>query len=286
MPLNSRTHTHTHAMSNKKSVLHISEFDVNAITFGPVEYTGPNKDKVKVDVYRDGSSTNTSNRFNRFNLCRDANEPMVTRYGLDSVRDDQRNPHRRGLTIRVSDPVTRSALEALDQRVIAKAVECSREWFGKAGKPLGQRLSEDVVRDRYQPLVYFKDEGDTDKVIKIKVKTGGDYPTAMHLNEDGRYRKYGARDEHLTMGARVVPIVSMSYGIWIIPGGKFGLSLQAEEMMVTPGECVADDLSHFASSKPIMIHASPAPATAAPNTDDVPEATVELLPVETGDGPL
>ena len=186
--------------------------------------------------------------------------------------------------IRVSDSVTRATLESIDELVINKAVECSREWFGKAGKPLAQPLSETVVRDRYQPLVFYKDEGDEEKVVKIKIKTGGEYPTTMHLNDDGRYRKYCGKAEHLTKGALVVPVVSMSYGVWIIPGGKFGLTMQAEEMIVTPGGCVADDLSHFASSQPLMLHASPGnvelPAT-------VPDALTESLPFETGDdGPL
>lgn len=267
---------------------HISEFDVNAITFGPVEYAGKNKDKVKVDMFRDGTSSAKANRFNRFNLCRDAAEPMITKYALDTVREDSTNPDRRGLMIRVSDPVTRTTLEGIDELVIKKAVECSKEWFGKAGKPLAQPMSEAVVRDRYQPLIFHKDEGDEEKVVKIKVKTGGDYPTTMHLNEDGRFRKYGAKAEHLSQGARVVPVVSMSYGVWIIPGGKFGVTMQAEEMMVTPGEGGEDDLSHFASSKPIMMHASPVVERAGPSAA-VPDTAMESLPVETGEdeeGPM
>jgi len=257
---------------------HISEYDINAITFGPVEYAGKSKDKVKVDMFRDGTSSAKTNRFNRFNLCRDASEPMITKYALDTVRDDSSNPDRRGLMIRVSDPVTCKTLEEIDELVIRKAVECSKEWFGKSGKPLAQPLSEAVVRDRYQPLIFLKDEGDGEKVIKIKVKTGGDYPTTMHLDEDGRFRKYGAKAEHLTQGASVVPVVSMSYGVWIIPGGKFGVSMQAEEMMVTPGEGGADDLSHFASSKPIMVHASPAAADVG-SSAEVKQEAVETLPV-------
>jgi len=261
-----------------KQMPHISEYDINAITFGPVETSGKNKDKVKVDMFRDGTSSAKTNRFNRFNLCRDASEPMVTRYALDTVRDDSSNPDRRGLMIRVSDPVTRKTLEDIDEVVIKRAVECSREWFGKAGKPNPNPLSEAVIRDRYQPLIFYKEEGDAEKVVKIKVKTGGDYPTTMHLNEDGRFRRNGGRAEHLTQDAGVVPVVSMSYGVWIIPGGKFGVTMQAEEMMVTPGESSADDLSHFASSKPIMVHAPPAAAATALSAA-VPGTAIDSLPV-------
>jgi hypothetical protein len=270
-----------------KQYSHISEFDVKGITFGPVDFTGG---RVKVDVFRDGSSSARANRFNRLNLCRDASEPMITKYALDTVRDDQQNPDRRGLTIYVSDTVTRATLEAIDEAIIHKAVECSKEWFGKAGKPLPQALSEAVIRDRYQPLIFLKDEADEYKVIKIKVKTSGEYPTTMHLNEDGRYRKYGAKAEHLNQGASVVPVVSMSYGVWFIPGGKFGMSMQAEEMMVTPGDNADDDLSHFASSKPINVIA-PSVKQTTTDTDETTvkyETTVESLPIETGDddGPM
>jgi hypothetical protein len=272
-----------------KQMSHISEYETHTITFGPVEYAGKNKDKVKVDMFRDGTSSAKTNRFNRFNLCRDASEPMITKYALDTVREDSNNPDRRGLTIRVSDPITRKALEDIDDIVIKKAVECSKEWFGKAGKPLMQPLSEAVVRDRYQPLVFFKEEGDDEKVVKIKVKTGGDYPTVMHLKENDRYRKNGGKAEHLTQNVGVVPVVSMSYGVWIIPGGKFGVTMQAEEMMVTPGQGAEDDLSHFASSKPIMMHAPAAAAEVVAPSAPVPDTAMESLPVETGednDGPM
>ena len=263
-----------------KQYPHICDIDVNAITFGPVDF---GQNKVKVDMFRDGSSSTKANRLNRVNLCRDACDPMRTKYALDTVREDAVNPHRRGLTVVVSDPETRATLEALDERIIREAVEKSKDWFGKPGKPLPQPLSEAVVRDRYNPLIYYKDEGDEEKVIKVKVKAGGDYPTTMHLNEDGRYRKYGGKPEHLTSGAGVVPIVSMSYGVYIIPGGKFGVTMQVEEMMVTPGDNASDDLSHFASSKPIAMHATPAPV-APPETDVV----VETMPCETGEdeGPM
>ena len=273
-----------------KQLPHISEFDLKAITFGPVQYSGEKKDKVKVDVFRDGTSTAANNRFNRFNLCRDASIPMITKYALDTPREDSKTPDRLGLMIRVSDPVTRKTLEEIDELVIQKAVECSKEWFGKSGKPLAQPLTEAVIRDRYQSLIYYKDECDEEKVVKIKVKTAGAYPTTMHLNEEGRYRKNAGKPEHLSQGAQVVPIVSMSYGVWIIPGGKFGLTMQAEEMMVTPGDSDADDLSHFASSKPIVVKETPPPAAAPSVAEELiheAQATVESLPMEADeDGPM
>ena len=259
-----------------RTVPHISEYDVKNITFGSVDFSSG---KVKVDVFRDNTCTSKANRFNRFNICRDANNPMRTRFPLDTVREDQANPDRRGLMIRIEDDVTRDALMAFDEAVIKKAVECSKEWFGKQGKPLAAPLSDEIVRSKCQPLMFQRDEGD-EYFVKIKVKTGGDYPTVMHLREGGRVRKFGGRPEHLTENAEVVPIVSMSYGIWIIPGGKFGITMQAEEMIVCPALMAQDDMSHFASSTPITMW----PVTTSTRTDDedmVPDGpNVELLPIE------
>lgn len=253
------------------TMLSVGAIDVDKITFGPVDFTGG---KVKVDVYRD-DNTSRMNRFNRFSLCNDAQQPMVTRYGLDAVRDDQQNPDRRGLMIRVSDPVTVDVLRRIDEKVISAAVKNSREWFGKQGKPLPTPLSDEIVRSRYQPLLMEREDENV-KVCKIKVKAGGDWPTKLHLNEDGCYRKNGAKPEHLTEGCEVVPAVSMSYGIWFIPGGKFGLTMQAEEIIVTPTGGRRDDLSHFPTSAPLLMAQTPVKAEEGVKLEEAPEVQPEV----------
>ena len=57
---------------------------------------------------------------------------MVARYALDAVRDDNPNPDRRGWMIKITDRLTVEALHEIDELVIKKAIECSREWFGHA----------------------------------------------------------------------------------------------------------------------------------------------------------
>ena len=99
------------------------------------------------------------------------------------------------------------------------------------------------------------------------------------------------RVEHLTQDTEVVPIVSMSYGIWFITGGKFGLTMQAEEMLVTPTGGAADDMSHFASSVPLEM--APVRKRLLEQEEEQEESTkrqdvgpsVELLPAE-DDGPM
>jgi hypothetical protein len=232
-------------MSSTYKVSHVSAFPAKNWVFGPCDL----KDgKFKVEVYRDGSSTTQSNRLNRANLCTDAMKPFPCNFGLDGVREDG-NPERRGLMLRVTDPETVRALQEIDEVIVQKAVASSKEWFTKGGR--GPVLSEEVVRSRYSPLIYKYNESDEHYVCKIKVKAGGRYPTVLHLMDDaGAYRKNAGRLEDLTPSAQVVPVVSMSWGIWFMAGGKFGITMQAEEIIIFQGQ-KQDDMSHFASSVPL-----------------------------------
>lgn len=227
------------------SVPFIGAMDLTKLTFGPFENLNG---KTKVELYRDPSSTLKSNRLNRFALCADAIHPMSVRFPLDSVRDDSTNPYRRNQVVVVSDPETRAALHSIDETIVKKAIEMSKEWFK------GKQLSEDQVRMLYKPLLYKAKEEDEFESVKMKIKCPGvDYPTGLHVRElDGFYRKNGGKLEHLTYGAMVAPIVSASYGIWFMGGHSFGLSLQAEDVIITPGEACSDGLSQFPSSTPLL----------------------------------
>lgn len=227
-------------------VPYIGKMDMSALAFGPVE---TNANKVRVDVYRDSSGMSRANRINRVALCRDAKFPMETRFALDSVREDAKDPNRRGLGITVSDTDTITALRALDERIIQAAMVNQKEWFRKT-------LTEEQIRARYKPLLGKLTEADETEGVKVKVKCpGSQVPTALHLRTgDGLHRKNGGRVDHLTRGAKVVPIVSASYGLWFMGGAtQFGLSLQAEEMIVIPGDTTDTGLSNFMSSEPLRM---------------------------------
>lgn len=230
-------------MATTQQIPFVGDMDFSTVHFGPFE----NKDnKTKVEVFRDASSTANKNKFNRLNLCRDACEPIETKYALDSVPPEG-NPNRRGLSLKIQDVKVIEAFHALDEAIVRKAVECSKEWFKKT-------LNEDQVRARYKPILEKKKEEETFETMKIKVKCG-DYATNLHIVEDGgRVRKHAGKPEDLSYGSKVAPIVSASYGLWFMGGGSsFGLSFQAEEMIVTPGKEADDSLAYFASSKPIEL---------------------------------
>lgn len=223
--------------------IYVGDVKVDQLTFGSVDNSGG---KTKVEIYRDNTSVAKNNRLNKMHLCRDACVPMECRYPLDSVRDDG-NPLRRGLMVKVTDEATRDALRAIDRRVVMKAVESSKEWFKK-------QLSEEQVLARYKPILQKAKEEDDFECVKLAIKCpGSEYPTSLHLRDaNGKYRKNAASINDLTYGSSVVPIVSASYGIWFMGGGSsFGVKLQAEEMIVTPGDAASDSLDHFPSSRPL-----------------------------------
>lgn len=241
------------SMQKKKEVPFVGDVDVTKIVFGPYETIGG---KQKVSIYRDSSSTQRNNMFHEVNFCADAAFPMATRYPLDEKRKDDKpvtndtgdaKGDRRGLAIKVEDPRAVSALLRLDEKVVEEAIKQSKTWFKR-------ELTREQVLARYKPVLSKKDD-DEPYVMKIKVKIGGVKPTDLHLAMDsGRIRKKAGRPEDLNWGAHVVPICSFSYGLWFMGGGtSFGVSFQAEDMIVIPGATEGDSLSKFASSIPLEV---------------------------------
>lgn len=278
-------------MSRPKPI-YIGNVDMTKVSFGPREDANG---KTKVDVYLSADQTK-NNKFNRIAFCKDALEPLTTRFALDTVREDKTNLLRRGLGITISDEVTVKALQELDETLIRAAVTNSKDWFK------GKILTEEQVRLRYKPVLAKLYETDETLGIKVKVKCPGSaVPTALHLRaEDGTHYRDGGRIDHLTRGAKVAPIMSASYGIWFMGGGtQFGISFQIEEMIIVPGVGMEDDLSQFASSVPLKMapvdknarkrqldDGEPSVATGEEEDPVVKVAKVELLGGDDGEGPM
>lgn len=200
---------------------HITDIDMNNLYFAPME----SKDgKQRVELYKDSAVSKHNKLF--FNLCEDPTEPFQCRYRLDSVRDES-DGSRRGLAVKLQDPTVRDAIAALDDAVVNKAVEHSKEWFKK-------ELTRDQILLRYKPLFLAKEEEEY-PILKFKVKCRV-VPTKLHfLRSDGFIVPEGASLDHLITGvAHVAPILSV-HSVWFMGGGtSFGLTIQAEEMVVRP----------------------------------------------------
>ena len=158
-----------------------------------------------------------NNKAPYFNLCCSRDAPVRCRYRLDSVRENE-DGARRGLTVELQ-PSQIAALEAFDKRVIQMVAAQSKAFFKKD-------LSEAEIRERYEPLVRVRENGE--KLLKFKIKTTG-YATKLYLDQETP-----AELSVLENDCEVVPILSMPL-VWVM-GSRFGVCLQAEAMIVYPSE--------------------------------------------------
>lgn len=185
-----------------------------------------------------------------FALCSDCQDPYSTRYPLDNIREDATDKTRRGQKILLEEEDTKKALLDLDEAVIRAAVENAADWF-KSKIP----VDEEIIRSRYQRIVFEEAPEDAHPCMKFKVKTEtAKVPTKLHrVLPDGRIVELQGRVSDLEApGAKLAPILS-SFGLWFMGGKdptKFGVSFQAEEIVVTPGEGRAP-LSNFQSKRKI-----------------------------------
>lgn len=199
----------------------IGTVDMSKVHFGPMMNNGT---KQHMEMFKDDTTTK-SNRLT-FNLCSDPRYPMQCKYPLDSVKPDQ-DGLRRGLTVNVEQSNTLSALRALDDRVIAHARSHCKEIFKKPS------MTDDEILLRYNRLVKDHDNGTSS--IKFKVKCGGQVPTELHLiDEQQRIVLNKATLSEITECAPMVSPILSVYGLWFM-GSSFGITIQAEKMLVKPG---------------------------------------------------
>jgi hypothetical protein len=233
-----------------REYVNVTEVDCEKLHFGQKvqnKYGGQ-----QVPMYWDNTSNEQSNKLQRIRFV-DPSEPLAVKWDLDSgVAPGTAGPpsDRRSLKLVVSDPRILKALENLDEAIIRAAVKNSVEWFK------GKTLTEEQVRERYKSFHPRKNSTDDHETMQVKVKCGAStYPTKLHLRRElgGPVVMNGASIEHLKQNAWVVPLCSASNGLWFMNGGlEFGMTVQAEEMLVTPASC-GDSLSQFASSVPLEV---------------------------------
>lgn len=159
-------------------------------------------------------------------LCEDGARPFPLRYPLDSVQENS-DGARRGLAVKLTDDRVVAAFRSLDELVVKTAVERSKEWFNK------KEMTEDQVRFIYKGVVFKPKEEEEFHCLKFKVKCAGQYPTKLHSLENDAtvLRKGAARLSDLNPPSEVAPTLTI-LSLWFMSGGSFGVSLQAEEIVV------------------------------------------------------
>lgn len=212
------------------------DLDLKAVSFSPVD---DSNHKTKVHLTLPGGKKLF------FSLCADFQVPMACKYSIDEARPDGDNS-RRGQTVVLDDESLKKSLMAFDEAIVKAAVKHSKEWFKSK-----TALSEEVVRSKYQPIVKVEDDGSCSIKFKVKVPPSKVCTKFVQKDESG---KFGAAADPSAVvseleyrGCRIAPIVSAPF-LWFMGGGsKFGVSIQAEEMVVFAGG-PTDCLANFASA--------------------------------------
>lgn len=248
----------------------VCDLDLSKIHFAP---HSSDDGKEKVEVFVDQTK-----RKLKFSLCEDAMEPFETRFPLDGMRDDSNN-ERRGQMICLKDEKVLAQFRALDELVLKTAFERSKEWFK------GKQLTMEELKFRYQPLVCKGKEEDDFFCTKFKVKCPpAKVPTALHLlkqsgDECELVDKGCSLDQLSAAGGKMAPLLYV-YSIWFMGGGRsFGLTVQAEEIVVQPG-VATNPLSKFQTKRKVTMVSASDDATG-----DEPVAKSVKVELE-GDGPM
>lgn len=209
----------------------------------------PRTNKKTVRIFRDDSSVNASNQI-KIQMCADETRPLVTKYGLDRVMGDG-DPTRRGQAVIIDDPATIDSLVKFDERMVQLALEKSKEWFGK-------QLTEDQVRDRYRGVMARESE-EADWVMKFKVKCAGAAVPTNLSRFAGEDQVVKCGPEVLeNRGAKIVPLLS-AYSVYFLGTDKFGVTWQAEDILVVEGGAERDGMSKFTLRNKYKVIEDPSP---------------------------
>lgn len=186
-----------------------------------------------------------------FRLTPDHLTFVNTRYMLDREREDSQDDNaRRGQMVILNDDQVK-VLSSIDAFIVKTAVTHSKEWFKKT-------LTEEEIKARYKPIVVKAKEEDTFSCMKFKVKCANSpLPTKLHkigADDETVYPNKGTIQMMETMGTSLCPVLS-SFGLWFMAGGlSFGLALQADEIIIKPGEG-SNPLGSFVSTVPMKVKA-------------------------------
>ena len=125
----------------------------------------------------------------------------------------------------VKDEAIVQKFKDFDDTILKYAIAHRAEWFK-------DKLDEDDVRSRFKSVLTW-DDSEQCYFFKVKVKCrGSKYPTTLtHMHDDG----VAVTEEDLNnKGCGVVVDMTAFRMWWMVRDSKFGITLQAESMMILP----------------------------------------------------
>ena len=196
-----------------------TDVDMSKLHFHPLKTQG--KAKV-VDISHSKDSTSWVNRL-VIQLATDT-KPLNAAWALSKPKDDDDSDGTKRMWQLELNEDLLEKFEEIDNFMIEYGVTNAREIWKKD-------LKREQVEDRYTPLIKRKDGEEPSILIKVKCPPA-DWPTQIRkVDNDWTTYAPGTIDD-LTKNAKVVPIVK-TLGLWFAMD-KFGMSLQADKMLVSP----------------------------------------------------
>jgi hypothetical protein len=134
-----------------------------------------------------------------------------------------------------SNPLVKEAHDMfvkMEEMLVNKALENSMSWFKK------KYTSADVIKELFYPIVKFSKDKETGElshkfppVIRLTIpkKRTGEIETEVFNNK----KQSVAFDDIDWKGASVTAIIEVS-SVYVIGGGKFGMTFKARQLKVVP----------------------------------------------------
>lgn len=153
---------------------------------------------------------------------------MVAPFGLSVFTDDSTNSSKYTMDLSFrdmnNDPKIKTfhdAIKQLDETMIKKGVENSKEWFGK-------KMSKEVVSELYRPLIKeSKDPSKYAATIKYKIRTTGD---TFNVEAFDEFQNKFDLDDFMA-GSKARCIIELS-SIWFV-NKQFGCTFTLIQCQVT-----------------------------------------------------
>jgi hypothetical protein len=202
------------------------EFDTSKVFFNPPSYN--KKGQKIVDISMKQGSTQYADRL-FLQLCPDTHM-CTAQWGLSSGKPngvpDRREPDitRRDWKMIHNSPASFEKLKEFDEFILNTAFENLATWFPK------KNYTKEQLKEKYKGAIR---DGDI-SVLKVKCPDpkGLQKPTEIkRLNDDNTFEPGFIED--LLKNTRTIPVVSV-YNIWFMMDGSFGITLQADKLIIKP----------------------------------------------------
>ena len=155
-------------------------------------------------------------------ICKESSM-CVAKWPLQQVKEGD-DGTRRDWKLIITDPEVVESLEKFDEFIIDKAYENRKEWFPR------KEYTREQLADKLKGV--YREQDDGTRCVQVKVKCPGATSLTQIQVQDENGRKTGSIDD-LVKFAKTIPIVRI-FNIWFMDGGSFGVTLQADKLLVYP----------------------------------------------------